>query len=220
MGGYCMRVNRRGRIIMNAHQNRINRKKFLKKSKITSNALLKHQKVCYCISAKRLFNDKKREVKTMYSVFDIANWFLSQKTMTHKKLQKMCYYAQAWSYALYNRPLMDTEFQAWVHGPVSPQLYQKYKGHGFQELYCDEELHISFSEEDSELLEWVCPKICVNTIIGANRAILIQGGSRGIRLPSCLQHNAGGDGCQGRRSRLITLDIRAQRCYSGMRSAK
>jgi len=150
-----MRVNRRGRIIMNAHQNRINRKKFLKKSKITSNALLKHQKVCYCISAKRLFNDKKREVKTMYSVFDIANWFLSQKTMTHKKLQKMCYYAQAWSYALYNRPLMDTEFQAWVHGPVSPQLYQKYKGHGFQELYCDEELHISFSEEDSELLESV-----------------------------------------------------------------
>ena len=66
----------------------------------------------------------------------------------------------------------------------------------------------------------VCPKICVNTIIGANRAILIQGGSRGIRLPSCLQHNAGGAGCQGRRSRLITLDIRAQRCYSGMRSAK
>ena len=66
----------------------------------------------------------------------------------------------------------------------------------------------------------VCPKICVNTIIGANRAILIQGGSRGIRLPSCLQHNAGGAGCQGRRSRLITLDIRARRCYSGMRSAK
>lgn len=69
-------------------------------------------------------------------------------------------------------------------------------------------------------ITWVCPKICVNTIIGANRAILIQGGSRGIRLPSCLQHNAGGAGCQGRRSRLITLDIRAQRCYSGMRSAK
>ena len=78
------------------------------------------------------------------------------------------------------------------------------------------------TERDSALREQsrVCPKICVNTIIGANRAILIQGGSRGIRLPSCLQHNAGGAGCQGRRSRLITLDIRARRCYSGMRSAK
>lgn len=150
-----MRVNRRGRIIRDAHQNRINRKQFFNKSKIIPNSLLKHQKVCYCISAKRLFNEKKREVKTVYSVYDIANWFLSQKTMSHKKLQKMCYYAQAWSYALYNRPLMDTEFQAWVHGPVSPQLYQKYKGHGFQDLYCDGDLHISLSEEDRELLESV-----------------------------------------------------------------
>ena len=36
----------------------------------------------------------------------------------------------------------------------------------------------------------------------------------------CLQYNAGGDGCQGRRSRLFTLDIPARLCYSGMRSAK
>ena len=80
--------------------------------------------------------------------------------------------------------------------------------------------HIFAEEAKSKRKRGVCPKICVNTIIGANRAILIQGGSRGIRLPSCLQHNAGGAGCQGRRSRLITLDIRARRCYSGMRSAK
>ena len=46
----------------------------------------------------------------------------------------------------------------------------------------------------------VNPKFCVNSIWGANRAKFIQGGSRGIRLPPCQQHNAGGVGCQGRRS--------------------
>ena len=32
-----------------------------------------------------------------YSVFDIADWFLKKGNMTQKKLQKMCYYAQAWT---------------------------------------------------------------------------------------------------------------------------
>ena len=67
----------------------------------------------------------------------------------------------------------------------------------------------------------MCPKICVNTIIGANRAILIQGGSRGIRLPPCEQHNACGAGCQGRRSRLImglsSISIREWQCFDRMK---
>ena len=62
-----------------------------------------------------------------YSVFDIANWFLSKEPMTQKKLQKLCYYAQAWCYALNNYRLMDTVFEAWIHGPVSPPLYDKFK---------------------------------------------------------------------------------------------
>ena len=27
------------------------------------------------------------------NIFDVANWFLSKEEMTHKKLQKLCYYA-------------------------------------------------------------------------------------------------------------------------------
>ena len=50
------------------------------------------------------------------------------------------------------------------------------------------------------MIERVNPKFCVNSIWGANRAKFIQGGSRGIRLSPCQQHNAGGVGCQGRRS--------------------
>jgi len=34
------------------------------------------------------------------SVLNIAQCFLSKQGMTHKKLQKLCYYAQAWHLAL------------------------------------------------------------------------------------------------------------------------
>ena len=45
------------------------------------------------------------EDKTMqrnYSIYDIANWFLQHVTCDQKKLQKLCYYAQAWHYAIFN----------------------------------------------------------------------------------------------------------------------
>lgn len=72
-----------------------------------------------------LFNNKGE--KEMFSVFDIANYFLSKESMTNKKLQKLCYYTQAWYLALYKKPLINSSFEAWVHGPVSRDLYLKYK---------------------------------------------------------------------------------------------
>lgn len=57
--------------------------------------------------------------------------------MTPKKLQKMLYYTQAWHLALTaeddseeeisNSLLFSNSFQAWVHGPVIPEVYNKYK---------------------------------------------------------------------------------------------
>lgn len=70
----------------------------------------------------------------MYSVFDIANWFLSKESMTHKKLQKLCYYAQAWHYTLLDEPLFKDRIEAWVHGPVVPTLYKKYSDYGWQDI--------------------------------------------------------------------------------------
>lgn len=72
-----------------------------------------------------LFNIKGE--KEMFSIFDIANYFLSKEPMTNKKLQKLCYYAQAWYLALYKEPLINSAFEAWVHGPVSRELYTHYK---------------------------------------------------------------------------------------------
>ena len=63
----------------------------------------------------------------MVSVREVSRWFLCQESMTHKKIQKLCYYAQAWYCALYDgTPLFADEIQAWVHGPVIPSLYPLY----------------------------------------------------------------------------------------------
>ena len=64
-------------------------------------------------------------------IFDLANAFLSISSMTHKKLQKLCFYAKAWYLAIYDTNLIDENFEAWVHGAVQPNLYQKYRGFGF-----------------------------------------------------------------------------------------
>lgn len=75
---------------------------------------------------KGCYTNHKERGEYMVSVFDVAKWFLSKQSMTHKKVQKLCYYSQAWHCALYGTPLFADEIQAWVHGPVVPALYPIY----------------------------------------------------------------------------------------------
>lgn len=65
------------------------------------------------------------------TVLKVADAFLSMESMSHKKLQKLCYYAYSWYYALYNKHLFKNSFEAWVHGPVDPGLYHEYKSSGW-----------------------------------------------------------------------------------------
>ena len=73
--------------------------------------------------------------------------------MTHKKLQKLCYYAQAWCYALKGYRLEDTDFQAWIHGPVSPALWERFKGFGYDTIRMKGSIKNVIAPEDIELLE-------------------------------------------------------------------
>ncbi len=82
----------------------------------------------------------------MYSVFDIANYYLQITPMSPKKMQKIVYYAYAWFLTLMNEDrnhldnrLFDERPEAWVHGPVFPELYKKYKSFGYDEIKESEE---------------------------------------------------------------------------------
>ena len=65
----------------------------------------------------------------MADVFDVAKYILVQMgEMTSMKLQKLVYYSQAWSLVWDNKPLFDSQIQAWANGPVVPDLYNQHKG--------------------------------------------------------------------------------------------
>lgn len=68
------------------------------------------------------------------NVYEVADTFLAFESMTHKKLQKLCYYAYSWYLTLYGEKLFDEHFEAWIHGPVSPALYNKYKDYGWKRI--------------------------------------------------------------------------------------
>lgn len=68
-------------------------------------------------------------MKDRVSVKDVAAYVLrEQGGMSTFKLQKLCYYAQAWYATLYGEPLFRDRIEAWVNGPVSPLLYQHHRG--------------------------------------------------------------------------------------------
>ncbi|OEH86033.1 hypothetical protein BHU72_14470 [Desulfuribacillus stibiiarsenatis] len=99
----------------------------------------------------------------MLSIKDVTNFFLcknipnSKYEITHLKLQKLLYYAQAWHLAIFDgRPLFDEDFEAWVHGPVNREIYEVYKGYGYNILpVCSSEISLNITEEQKKLLEEV-----------------------------------------------------------------
>jgi uncharacterized phage-associated protein len=57
----------------------------------------------------------------------LANYVLLKGgTTSHIKLQKIVYYLEAYHLARFGKPLIDDEFEAWVHGPVSRKLWNAF----------------------------------------------------------------------------------------------
>lgn len=65
----------------------------------------------------------------MASVFDVAQYIVRERgSMSSMKLQKLCYYSQAWHLVWSDEPMFVEPFQAWANGPVAPALYAKHRG--------------------------------------------------------------------------------------------
>ena len=65
----------------------------------------------------------------MATARDVAAYILEKRgPMTAMKLQKLVYYAQAWSLVWDEKPLFHERIEAWAMGPVVPDLYQAHVG--------------------------------------------------------------------------------------------
>lgn len=102
------------------------------------------------------------ENKTMLTCDGVANYFLAHVSedegdlISNLKLQKLMYYAQGFHLALHDTPLFPESIEAWMHGPVVPELYQVYKQYGAGALPLPTGIDFSiYDEETRELLDEV-----------------------------------------------------------------
>lgn len=65
----------------------------------------------------------------MARVYDVAAYILDRMgSLSAMKLQKLCYYSQAWHLVWDEEPLFPEPIQAWANGPVVRALYTAHRG--------------------------------------------------------------------------------------------
>ena len=66
------------------------------------------------------------------NINDVCDYIILQLSeageyLNNLKLHKLLYYVQAWHLAFYGERLFDGGFQAWIHGPVNREIYDRFK---------------------------------------------------------------------------------------------
>lgn len=100
-----------------------------------------------------------------FDICIIADWFLTHEAMTHKKLQKLLYFSYGYYLATYNndikklnQEMFENDFEAWVHGPVSPKIYNLYREAGYRTISKSENTPVVLTEEVENVLYFVLKK--------------------------------------------------------------
>lgn len=118
-----------------------------------------------CISQKKL-NSLKEKIKNkkMATIYQVSDYIIfrlkseGNEDLSALKLQKLLYYIQAWHLAFFGKKAFDSDFQAWIHGPVNREIYDFYKdkkGLYSEILFEDIKDRNSINELDTELKEHI-----------------------------------------------------------------
>lgn len=86
---------------------------------------------------------------------DPMKHFVQKQNIDHLKLQKVLYFAQAISLAVYDEPLFDEEIEAWPLGPVIPSVYQAFKQNGASWISKDQGAEDGIDSEKKEFLRQI-----------------------------------------------------------------
>jgi uncharacterized phage-associated protein len=70
-----------------------------------------------------------RKFRTV-SALQLSHYILSFVPSSQLKLQELVYYSEGWHLAYFEYPLINEDFEAWVHGPVVRSLWDHFKGRG------------------------------------------------------------------------------------------
>lgn len=119
-----------------------------------------------------LFGKKEKlltiKFKDMYPASLIAQEFVKRgikegQFVTQMKVQKMVFFAHGYHLAIYNKPLINENFEAWKYGPVVKSIYDDLKFYGsglitdcdhFQSLDPKRSYELTYSAKDSIDYTW------------------------------------------------------------------
>lgn len=98
-----------------------------------------------------------------YDVKQVAKYLILKEPMTPKRLQKLLYFCYSYYLAAFNESadkienrLFKNNFQAWIHGPVLPEIYQEYKKYVMTQISIDQEIgDDEIAKEDCEFIDEV-----------------------------------------------------------------
>lgn len=79
----------------------------------------------------------------------VAAYIASKIEVTPLALQKLLYYAQGFYIAFFGKSLIKEDCQAWVHGPVYPNIYNKFRSYGREIIQVNVDYDIEDILDDS-----------------------------------------------------------------------
>jgi len=102
----------------------------------------------------------------MNSIHDIADYIIirvksedNYASLINLKLQKLLYYVQAWAYGIKGEPMFKGDFQAWIHGPVNRDIYDRFNSTKY--LYSEIDItdcrnaDVHLSQDDEEFINFI-----------------------------------------------------------------
>ena len=91
----------------------------------------------------------------MSKELDLATrYFINELKPDTLKLQKLLYFAQGISFCMHDEEFFNEQFEAWVHGPVVPTVYHKYKKYGYNPINIDYSTD-TITDKQNEVLVYV-----------------------------------------------------------------
>jgi putative zinc finger/helix-turn-helix YgiT family protein len=101
--------------------------------------------------------------KTVTSKVDeVIDYLLFRcEDITPLALQKALYYIQGFYYAFMNDFLFVEDCEAWVHGPVYREIYNRYSGYHFDPIESNDEFDVSmFTDSEKAIIDSVIQNLC------------------------------------------------------------
>lgn len=109
-------------------------------------------------AVKDIIGEPKQKTKINLAV----DYLLNQcEDITPLALQKALYYIQGFYYAFYNSFIFEEDCEAWVHGPVYREIYERYQNYHFNVIDEKNDFNSAiFSMPEKAILDSVIRNIC------------------------------------------------------------